>query len=956
LPNQPSLKNPLILFTEHILQIGSNPDGALVRKPEFKGSSMNNPLSTRLAAIVVAGTLLASSALATNLDIEYTEFTLDNGLRLIVHEDHKAPIVAVNLWYHVGSKNEKRGKTGFAHLFEHLMFNGSENFNDEYFKPFDQVGATGMNGTTYFDRTNYFETVPTTALDMALWMESDRMGHLLGVVTQERLDEQRGVVQNEKRQGDNQPYGATDYHILAGLFPSDHPYSWSTIGSMEDLEAASLEDVHEWFKTYYGPNNAVLVIAGDVNPQEVLAQVEKYFGDISPGPPLAKYEEWTVKLEKDKREVMQDRVPQARLYKVWGAPSFRSEDADLLQLADSVLTTGKTSRLYERLVYRDQIATDVGSSQFAGDIGGMYQLQASAHPGGDLAAIEAAIAAELERFLDQGPTKEELDRARTRIKSSVVRGLEKVGGFGGKSDILAQNAVYTGDPGFLNVSLQRLDDATPQSVRDAARRWLSAGTYILEVHPFPDLVAANTGADRSAVPQTDSFPEVQFTDFERSSLSNGMELIVAHRSAVPIVNMNIRLDAGFASDQFGEPGTASLAMAMLDEGTKKRTALEISDEVAKLGARIGAGAGIDNSAISLNALKENLDESMELYADIILNPVFPEAELERLRNNRLAQIQQEKTQPIGIALRVFPQLLYGDDHAYSLPLTGSGTEESVGRISRDSLVDYHDTWFKPNNATMIVVGDTTMDEIKPKVEKLFSDWKPGNVPTKNIADVAPRDSEQVYIIDRPGAQQSIILASNLAPPAGQGNEIAIESMNDILGGTFTSRVNMNLREDKHWAYGASTLLMSTRAQRPFIAYAPVQTDKTMESMAEIRREMVEYLGEAPATDEELDKVKAKSTLSLPGRWETASAVLRDIGEIVTYDLPDDYWDTYADSVRNLSLEQVGEAAADVIHPDRLVWVVIGDREQIESRIRELELGEIIHLDADGQVINPTANN
>ena len=917
---------------------------------------MNKLSIRRLTAVATASVMLAANALATDLNIEYSEYTLDNGLRLIVHQDHKAPIVAVNLWYHVGSKNEQEGKTGFAHLFEHLMFNGSENFNDEYFKPFEQVGATGMNGTTYFDRTNYFETVPKTALDMALWMESDRMGHLLGVVSQERLDEQRGVVQNEKRQGDNQPYGLTEYRILDGLFPKGHPYSWSTIGSMEDLEAASLEDVHEWFKTYYGPNNAVLVIAGDVDPEDVRAKVETYFGDIPPGPPLAKYQEWTVKLEKDKREVMQDRVPQARLYKVWGAPSFRSEDADLLQLADSVLTTGKTSRLYERLVYRDQIATDVSSSQFAGDIGGMYRLVASAHPGAGLAPIEAAIAEELERFLEDGPTEEELDRARARIKSSVVRGLEKVGGFGGKSDILAQNAVYTGDPGFLNVSLQRLEDATPESVRDAARRWLDAGTYILEVHPFPDLMAAGSGADRSALPQTDTFPEVQFSDFERSNLSNGMELIVAHRSAVPVVNMNIRFDAGFASDQFGEPGTASLAMSMLDEGTKKRSALEISDEVARLGARIGAGAGIDNSAVSLSALTENLDDSLELYADIILNPVFPEGELERLRNNRFAQIQQEKTQPVGIALRVFPQLLYGDDHAYSLPLTGSGTEESVRRITRDSLVDYHDTWFKPNNATMIVVGDTTMEEIKPKLEKLFSGWKPGNVPTKNIADVDARDAEQVFIIDRPGAQQSIILAANLSPPAGQGNEIAIESMNEILGGSFTSRVNMNLREDKHWAYGAFTFLMDTRAQRPFIAYAPVQTDKTMESMAEMRREMIDYLGDMPATDEELAKVKANNTLSLPGRWETASAVLRDIGEIVTYDLPDNYWDTYADSVRNVSLEQIADAAEDVIHPDRLVWVVIGDREQIEPRIRELELGEIVHLDADGNPVTPTAAN
>ena len=918
----------------------------------MKTTSLYRPAA--LAATLI--TLFSGAASAADVDIVYREFTLDNGLRLVVHEDNKAPIVAVNIWYHVGSRNEEPGKTGFAHLFEHLMFNGSENYNDEFFKPFERVGATNMNGTTWFDRTNYFENVPKTALDMALWMESDRMGHMLGAVTQERLDEQRGVVQNEKRQGDNQPYGKTEYHILEGVFPAGHPYSWSTIGSMADLNAASLDDVHEWFRTHYGPNNAVIVIAGDVSADSVYEKVKTYFADIPPGPPGAKVESWTVRLEQDKREVMQDRVPQSRLYKVWGGPRFSEEDADLLQLADAVLTAGKTSRLYNRLVYTDQIATDVSSFQFSGDIAGYYQITASAQPGSETGPVELAINEELERFLRDGPTKDELERAKTRLVSGVVRGLEQVGGFGGKSDILARNAVYAGDPGFYKVSLRRLESATPEAVRAAANRWLSAGAYHLEVHPFPDLRAATVGADRSQLPETTDFPEVEFTAFERDFLENGMELIVAERSAIPVVNLSLRFDAGYASDQFGEAGTSSLAMAMLDEGTNRRTALEISDEAARLGARIAAGSGIDSSVVSLNALKENLDDSLDLYSDIVLNPDFPERELDRLRKQRLAGIQQEKTQPVGMALRLFPRLLYGDNHAYSLPLTGSGTEESVARITRDSLINYHQTWFRPNNATMIVVGDTTMGEIKPKLERLFRNWEAHDVPTKNIADVALRDREAVYIIDRPGAEQSVLLAANIAPRRGSGNEIAIESMNEIIGGSFTSRINMNLCEDKSWAYGAFTLMLDTKGQRPFIAYAPVQTDKTMESMAELKRELVDYLGDQPADDDELDKVKDNSTLSLPGRWETASAVLQDIGQIVTYDLPDDYWNTYAQNVRDLSLDQVNEAAHDTIRPDNLVWVVVGDREQIESRIRELELGEITLLDVDGNVIVPTAGN
>ncbi|MEM9209525.1 MAG: pitrilysin family protein, partial [Pseudomonadota bacterium] len=681
---------------------------------------------------------------------------------------------------------------------------------------------------------------------MALWMESDRMGHLLGAVTQERLDEQRGVVQNEKRQGDNQPYGKSEYFLLDGVFPEGHPYSWSTIGSMEDLEAASLDDVREWFKTYYGPNNAVIVLAGDVDPEDAFEKVQHYFGDIPPGPPLDKPQRWTVKLTEDRRDTLQDRVPQARLYVAWGAPSFREEDADLLQLANQVLTTGKSSRLFNRLVYTDQSATAVSGSQFAGEIAGYYQIIATAQPDGDLAAVEAAIDEEVERFLRDGPTARELARAKTRLTSGVIRGLEKVGGFGGKSDVLARNAVYTGDPGFYQVSLDRLETASPEDVRDAARRWLGASTYRLEILPYPELTAAEDGADRSAVPETESFPAVSFDSFERDFLSNGLELIVAERRSVPVVRMSLLFDAGYASDQFSVPGTSSLAMAMLDEGSKKRTAIEISDEAAGLGAQISAGSGLDASYVSLNALSENLDASLDLYADVIFNPMFPEAELERLRRQRLAGIQQEKNQPVGMAIRILPALLYGEGHAYSIPLTGSGTETSVQSITRDTLVDWHSTWFRPNNATMIIVGDTSLEDIKPKLERYFRRWQPGDVPTKAIDEVPDRPSESVYIIDRPEAEQSIIFASNLSPKRNSEDEFAVQSMNEILGGSFTSRVNMNLREDKGWAYGAFTLLYSTAGQRPFIAYAPVQTDKTAESIVEMRREMVEYLGGNPA--------------------------------------------------------------------------------------------------------------
>ncbi len=402
----------------------------------------------------------ADNSMASQIEIPFEKFVLPNGLTLIVHEDHKAPIVGVNVWYHVGSKNEKPGRTGFAHLFEHLMFNGTEHWPGEFFEPLEEVGATGMNGTTNADRTNYFENVPTNALDLALWLESDRMGHMQGAITKEKLDEQRGVVQNEKRQGENQPYGRTWTLLTENTYPAGHPYSWSTIGSMEDLDAAELDDVKEWFKTYYGAANAVLSIAGDVDAQEVKKRVEHYFGDIPSGPPVDKQEVWVAKMTGTHRQQMQDRVPQARIYRAWNVPQWGTREAALLDLVADILGGGKTSRLYKRLVYQDQIATDASSYLYARELSGQFQVITTAHPSKTLGEVERALAEEVEKFIQEGPTQSELDLARTQTFAGFVRGLERVGGFGGKSDILASNEVYGGSPATYKRYFQYMEEAS----------------------------------------------------------------------------------------------------------------------------------------------------------------------------------------------------------------------------------------------------------------------------------------------------------------------------------------------------------------------------------------------------------------------------------------------------------------------------------------------------------------
>jgi len=882
------------------------------------------------------------------ITIPYQRFALKNGLTLLVHEDHKAPIVAVNIWYHVGSKNEKPGRTGFAHLFEHLMFNGSEHFNDDYFQPFERIGATDQNGTTNNDRTNYFENVPTSALDVALWMESDRMGHLLGVIDTAKVNEQRGVVQNEKRQGENQPYGKVNLLMAEGAFPPGHPYSWTVIGSMEDLNAASVEDVKNWFRTYYGPNNAVIVLAGDITPETARQKVEQYFGDIPATPPIAKQDVWIAKRTGSHREIMQDRVPQARTYKQWNIPQFGSADGDYLDLVTDVLAAGKTSRLYKRLVYDEQIATDVVAYVDLREIAGQLVIRATAKPGGDLARVERAIDEELARFIQTGPTPSELRRVKTQSRANFIRGIERIGGFGGKSDVLAMNEVYAGNADHYQARRQRIATATAADLRSAAARWLSDGDFVVEVHPYPSYDVVASGADRSKLPAAGTPPDARFPAIARATLPNGLKIMLAERHSIPQVNLTLLVDAGYAADQFATPGTASLTLDMLDEGTKTRTALQISDTLSQLGANLGTGSQLDVSSVSLSTLKDNLDPALDIFADVILNPSFPQADFQRQQRQRIARIQREKVQPVQMALRVFPQLLYGANHAYGNPLTGSGTEESVTRMTRDDLVRFHRTWFKPNHATLVVVGDISLAEIQPRLARLFSRWPAGDVPQKNVSTVADLPRPLVYILDRPGSEQSIIFAADLAPPKANPHEYAIEAMTSLLGGQFTSRVNMNLREAKHWSYGAFTLVWDARGQRPFIAYAPVQTDKTKESMIEVDRELRGILGPKPVDADELAKAQANLTLTLPGNWETMDAVQGSLEQLVTYGLDDHYYETYAQRVRALTIPDATTAAQDAIRPDHLVWVVVGDRSKIEAGIRELNFGEVRFLDADGK--------
>lgn len=889
----------------------------------------------------------------SNAEIPFQKYVLDNGLTLVVHEDHKAPIVSVNIWYHVGSKNEKPGKSGFAHLFEHLMFNGSEHFNTDYFKALESIGATDLNGTTNTDRTNYFQNVPLSAFDQVLWLESDRMGHLLGVIDQARLDEQRGVVQNEKRQGENQPYGREWEMATKASYPVGHPYSWTVIGSMEDLNAAALEDVKDWFKTYYGPANATLVIAGDVKPAEVFEKVKKYFGNIPSGPTLARHTVNIAKRNEDTRQYYQDRVTEPRISMMWNVPQWGTQEGAYLSLASSILTNGKSSRLYKKLVYDDQSSSYVFTYVDKQEISGNFYLGIGVKPTEDYTRVEATANEVLKEFLEKGVTEQELQRVKSEYFANFIKGMERIGGFGGKSDVLAESQVYGGSPDYYKKELQWIASATVADIQNVARKWLSSGKHTIICTPFPNYQTSGTETDRSKLPGLAAQPASSFPDIQRATLKNGMKIVLAQRKGIPTVAADLLFDAGYASDQFAKTGTANLALNLMDEGTQSMNALQISDKLQSIGTSIYTFSDLDASYVRMDALKASIDESLDVFADVVLNPAFPQNEFSRLQKEQINDIKRERTDPFSMVLRVFPKFLYGEGHAYSQPFTGSGYEETVTRITRDDILKFYTTWIKPNNATLVVVGDIEMKDLVSKIEKRFASWKSGDVPKKNLAAVSGKSTNKLYLMDRPESEQSVIIAGYLIEPYGKVSEISREAFVNVFGGDFMSRINMNLREDKHWSYGAGIFVPGAKGQRPFIAYAPVQTDKSKESMEELSKEFKAIASDKPVTQEEFDRNKNNTIMGLPGQWETNRSVRQSLTTVSKYGLPDDYYKTYESKVRALTLEDVRKVSKQLVDPAKLNWFAVGDKEKILEDLKKLGFDEIILIDADGNPLQPT---
>jgi predicted Zn-dependent peptidase len=917
------------------------------------------------AAIIVSAPVAAQTApapapapvpaatLVKQIDIPYQTFTLKNGLRVVVHTDRKAPVVAVSVWYDVGSKHEPKGSTGFAHLFEHLMFNGSENAPGDFFEPLKQVGATDFNGTTYFDRTNYFETVPTAALPRALFLESDRMGYLLGAITQGVLDEQRGVVQNEKRQGDNQPYGLVQYKLVEGLFPAGHPYAHTTIGSMTDLDTASLATVKDWFRSHYGPNNAVLVLAGDIDAATARPMVEKYFGAIRPGPKSVLPDAPVPTLAAPVVETMKDRVAATMISRSWAVPGLNDlKNSAPLEVAASVLGGLASSRLDTQLVRKEKLAVQVSASDRVFAQVGMFTVTAIARPGVDANLVAQRLDAIIADFVKNGPTADEVNRVVTSTAARRIQGLESVGGFGGKAVALAEGTLYANDPAFYKKRLAALAAQTPASVRAALQTWLTRPSYALTVVPGPRDAYAEakvppkavvTPAPEQAVkgtrgplPAVGDIAGLSFPAVTRDRLSNGIELVYAQRDAVPVTQVALSFDAGIAADVADRLGTQNLTLDMMDEGTMTRDGVALAEARERLGATIGSGATNDRTTLNLVVPSANLTPGIALFADVVRHPAFADAEVARVKNQALAGIQQELTSPNGLAARVLPRLL--NPASPYAKAQGGGDPKAVAALTRADLVAFQQAWLRPDKAKIFVVSDRPLAEVKAALDAQFGDWKGTGMPGTKDFSAAPQPSPaKIVLVDRPDSPQSLILAGAINGLKGTDDLLPVATANDALGGSFLGRINMDLREDKHWSYGVRGNFAQSAFSAPYIVSAPVQQDKTGASVAALRDDIGQFVGARPMTQAEFDRAINGAIRSLSGNFETSDAVLGAMQSNDLFRRPDDYYATITQKYRALTLPQVQGQIRSVIDPTKFVWVVVGDAARVKPQLDTLGL-------------------
>jgi zinc protease len=898
--------------------------------------------------------------------IPYEKYTLPNGLEVILVEDRRLPLVAVNIWYHVGPANEAPGLTGFAHLFEHMMFAATKHVPRGLAdRLLEGAGATDSNGSTDYDRTNYFDTVPTNQLELALWVHADRMGYLLDVLDQTALANQQDVVRNERRQNiENRPYGIVEEAMAHALFPRKHPYYAAVMGSHADIQSASLANVRDFFTRFYGPNNASIVIAGDIDKARTRALVKKYFGSFKPSAPVARANVATPPITSERRVVVPDRVELPRVFMGWlTPPAYQPGDVELAVTAQ-ILAGGKSSRLYKSLVYERQIAQEANASQNSNALTSTFIVDVTARTGHSAKEIEGAVDAELAALRESGPSEREVERARNTIETAMLTSIEKLGGTGLANQMNQYNQ-YTGDPGYLPKDIERLRRVSAADVQRVARAYLQqrARAVVTAVPGTPDFgpevptpappktapgKTAGINPDepwRAKPPKAGPVPQFTLPQGEAFKLANGLTVIHYYNPGLPLVSARLVVRSGSDANPPGHPGLAGFTAQMLEEGTARRSAPQIADEVAQLGAFLASASTADSSVVSLVSLRSTFGQALDVLADVVQHPAFPHAEVERQRASRLGDLTQQRDNPEAVAAVAAAGALYGANHPYGYGQLG--TEPAIRDTRRDDLHHFWHRHYVPDNAALVVAGDITREDLKALAEARFLGW-----PREESIPARPGEpattGARLVLVDKPGAPQSALRVARIGTTRKTPDYPALQVMNAALGGLFSSRINNNLREDKGYSYGVFSQFRYDRTPGPFVVAGSVRTDVTGPAVTEIFKEL-RGMRDKPLPAAELAGARNSQVLSLPGQFETNSGIGASLAEIYVFDLPLDYYRGLPAQFARVSTQDVLAAARKYLAPEQMIVVAVGDQSKIAPQLKMLKLAPSEVRDTDGQL-------
>jgi zinc protease len=909
------------------------------------------------------------------ISIPFSKYKLDNGLTVVLHEDHSDPLVHVDVTYHVGSGREEIGKSGFAHFFEHMMFQGSENVADEqHFKIISEAGGT-LNGSTNTDRTNYFETVPNNQLEKILWLEADRMGFLLNAVTQEKFEVQRETVKNERGQRvDNRPYGLLGERVGEALYPAGHPYSWSVIGYLEDLNRVDVNDLKKFFLRWYGPNNATLTIGGDLDPEQTLAWVAKYYGSIPKGPEVDMPEKPLVTLDADRYISLEDNVALSLLYMSWPTVSARDPDEAPLDVLMSILGSGKTSMLYKNMV-KNGFAVQAGANHGCQELACQFTILALPNPasGKSLADLEKIARDTLVEFESRGVKDDDLARVKAGIVSGMIYGLESVRG---KVSQLAASQTYTGEPDTIGKDIARYENVTKDDVMRVYEKYIKgkpavimsivpkgrgdtiahADTWTRPERVLPEYQKTDADSlqvrtatdtfDRSVQPGAGPNPALTLPPIWRGTLENGVKVLGALNDEAPTMTISLRIPAGHKIDPIGKVGLASLTASMMGEATTQSTNEELSNRLQKLGSSVSFFAGDNFTVLSIRTLTSNMDETLAIASEKLFQPKFDPADFNRLKAQTIQGIEAGKKNAGQTANNVFRKLIYGEDNAFAWP--GSGTTNSVKTISLDDVKAYYAEHYSPDGASIIAVGDLPKDVLMQKLG-VFTKWE-GKAAVKPVIQPMPELAKgTLYLINKPGAAQSEIRIGKRAMTFdATGEYYRAGLMNYNLGGAFNSRININLREDKGYTYGARSGFGADQYAGRFTAQAGVRANVTDKSIIEFDKEIRAYAKDG-MTDDELAFLKSALGQRDARSYETPRQKVRFLSQIMTYDLPDDFVDQQNSILANISKEELNALAAKYLTLDDMITVVVGDKASILPGLKALG-NPIVELDADGNVL------